>query len=69
MASEAIEFRNITKRYGDDARAPLVVNGISFTVPKGTLTTLLGPSKVVSVPGAIEKLTSFTASGASGLSP
>ena len=39
-----IEFRNITKRYGDDARAPLVVKGISFTVPRGTLTTILGPS-------------------------
>ena len=39
-----IEFRNITKRYGDDKRTPLVVKGISFTVPKGTLTTILGPS-------------------------
>jgi len=39
-----IEFRNITKRYGADARAPLVVMGISFTVPTGTLTTILGPS-------------------------
>ena len=40
----SIEFRNITKRYGDDERTPLVVKGISFTVPKGTLTTILGPS-------------------------
>jgi len=40
----SIEFRNITKRYGNDAGAPLVVKGISFTVPKGTLTTILGPS-------------------------
>ena len=39
-----IEFRNITKRYGDDARTPLVVKGIDFLVPKGTLTTILGPS-------------------------
>ena len=39
-----IEFRNITKRYGDDPAAPLAVKGISFTVPKGTLTTILGPS-------------------------
>ena len=38
-----IEFRQITKRYGD-ARAPLVVHGIDFTVRRGTLTTLLGPS-------------------------
>jgi iron(III) transport system ATP-binding protein len=43
-ASTGIEFRNIAKRYGSDARAPLVVKGISFTVPKGTLTTILGPS-------------------------
>ena len=43
-ASDGIEFRNITKRYGHDATAPLVVKGISFTVPKGTLTTILGPS-------------------------
>ncbi|MEY2954300.1 MAG: hypothetical protein RLZZ401_2387 [Pseudomonadota bacterium] len=40
----SIEFRNITKRYGMDARAPLAVKGISFDVPKGTLTTILGPS-------------------------
>jgi iron(III) transport system ATP-binding protein len=38
-----IEFRQITKRYGD-TRAPLVVHGIDFTVRRGTLTTLLGPS-------------------------
>ncbi len=44
MTSEGIEFRNITKRYGSDARSPLVVKGISFTVPQGTLTTILGPS-------------------------
>jgi iron(III) transport system ATP-binding protein len=44
VRSEGIEFRNITKRYGDDARSPLVVKGISFTVPQGTLTTILGPS-------------------------
>ncbi|EJE49123.1 ABC-type spermidine/putrescine transport system, ATPase component [Acidovorax sp. CF316] len=39
-----IEFRNISKRYGSAAHAPTVVNGISFTVEKGTLTTILGPS-------------------------
>ncbi len=43
-ANSGIEFRHITKRYGSDARTPLVVKGISFTVPKGTLTTILGPS-------------------------
>ena len=39
-----VEFRNITKRYGLQASAPLVVKGVSFEVPKGTLTTILGPS-------------------------
>ncbi len=43
MSEQGIEFRNVTKRYGD-ASSPLVVKGISFTVPKGTLTTILGPS-------------------------
>jgi iron(III) transport system ATP-binding protein len=42
--SNGIEFRNITKRYGTDASAPLAVKGISFVVPQGTLTTILGPS-------------------------
>lgn len=39
-----IEFRNITKRYGSGSTAPLAVKGISFEVPRGTLTTILGPS-------------------------
>lgn len=39
-----IEFRNVSKRYGSDPRAPLVVDGISFAVARGTLTTILGPS-------------------------
>jgi len=38
-----IEFRQISKRYGE-GDAPLVVKGIDFVVPKGSLTTLLGPS-------------------------
>ena len=38
-----IEFRQVTKRYGD-AKSPLVVKGIDLVVPKGTLTTILGPS-------------------------
>ena len=38
-----IEFRNVTKRYGD-AKSPLVVKGIDIVVPKGSLTTVLGPS-------------------------
>jgi iron(III) transport system ATP-binding protein len=36
-------MRAVTKRYGG-ARAPLVVQGIDFTVPTGSLTTILGPS-------------------------
>ncbi|MBI2770255.1 MAG: ABC transporter ATP-binding protein [Burkholderiales bacterium] len=39
-----IEFRNVTKRYGADAAAPLAVKGISFEAARGTLTTILGPS-------------------------
>ena len=42
--NHGVEFRNITKRYGIDPSAPLVVKGISFEVEKGTLTTILGPS-------------------------
>jgi iron(III) transport system ATP-binding protein len=42
--SAGIEFRNVTKRYGADASAPLAVRGISFTVRSGSLTTILGPS-------------------------
>ena len=42
--TNGIEFHNVTKRYGPDATAPLAVKGISFTVKKGTLTTILGPS-------------------------
>ena len=39
----SIEFRQISKRYGD-AGSPLVVERIDFQVPSGSLTTLLGPS-------------------------
>jgi iron(III) transport system ATP-binding protein len=39
-----IEFRNVAKRYGTSASAPWAVQGISFEVPQGTLTTILGPS-------------------------
>jgi iron(III) transport system ATP-binding protein len=39
-----IEFKNVSKRYGDHKSAALAVDSISFTVPTGTLTTLLGPS-------------------------
>jgi iron(III) transport system ATP-binding protein len=43
MTTAGIEFRQVTKRYGD-ARAPLVVKGVDLVVEKGTLTTILGPS-------------------------
>jgi iron(III) transport system ATP-binding protein len=45
--NQGIEFINVTKRYGGDSKTPLsayAVKGISFTVEKGTLTTILGPS-------------------------
>lgn len=41
---QGVEFRNISKRYGTDASAPLVVKCISFGIEKGSLTTILGPS-------------------------
>jgi iron(III) transport system ATP-binding protein len=44
MTDSGIVFRNVTKRYGTDPSAPLAVQGISFEVPRGTLTTILGPS-------------------------
>ena len=40
---KGIEFRTVTKRYGD-AKSPLVVKGVDLVVPKGSLTTILGPS-------------------------
>jgi iron(III) transport system ATP-binding protein len=40
MKAASIEFRHVTKRYGDVA----AVNDISFTIAPGTLVTLLGPS-------------------------
>jgi iron(III) transport system ATP-binding protein len=43
MTLAGVEFKNIIKRYGGK-NSELVVKGISFTIPKGTLTTILGPS-------------------------
>jgi len=40
MKAASIEFRRVTKRYGDVA----AVDDISFTIGAGTLVTLLGPS-------------------------
>ncbi len=42
--NHGVEFKNITKRYGSDASAPLAVKGITFEIKKGSLTTILGPS-------------------------
>ena len=43
-SDDGIRFERVSKRYGDDASAPLAVQDVSFEVPKGTLTTILGPS-------------------------
>jgi len=40
MHAASIEFRDVSKHYGDVA----AVSGVSFTVASGTLVTLLGPS-------------------------
>ncbi|MEJ8839015.1 ABC transporter ATP-binding protein [Ramlibacter sp. AN1133] len=42
--SAGIEFRGVSKRYGADASARAAVDGISFEIPRGSLTTILGPS-------------------------
>ncbi len=42
--THGVEFKNISKRYGTDASAPMAVKGISFEIEKGSLTTILGPS-------------------------
>ena len=39
-----IEFRGVSKRYGQDPSAPFAVREISFAVMRGTLATILGPS-------------------------
>ncbi|HSV45609.1 MAG TPA: ABC transporter ATP-binding protein [Ramlibacter sp.] len=44
MTEPGIELRNVNKRYGTQASAPLAVRDINFVVPQGTLTTILGPS-------------------------
>jgi iron(III) transport system ATP-binding protein len=42
--THGVEFKNISKRYGTDASAPMAVKGITFEIKKGSLTTILGPS-------------------------
>ena len=43
-SAPGIEFREVAKRYVDSPSAPWAVDHVSFTVPQGTLTTILGPS-------------------------
>ena len=43
IEAAGIEFINVTKAYGVKGES-VAVRGISFSVPPGTLTTLLGPS-------------------------
>lgn len=39
-----VEFKGITKRYGSDRNAPMVIKGVDFEIENGSLTTILGPS-------------------------
>jgi len=39
-----IEFRNVSKRYETRAGTPVAVDDISFSIARGSLTTILGPS-------------------------
>lgn len=40
----SVKFVNVKKRYGASDASPWAVDGVSFEIPQGTLTTLLGPS-------------------------
>jgi iron(III) transport system ATP-binding protein len=42
--NHGVEFKNVSKRYGENPNSPLAVNNVSFEIGKGTLTTILGPS-------------------------
>jgi iron(III) transport system ATP-binding protein len=44
VPAAGIEFRHVSKRYGNDPDSPLAVDDVSFEVAGGTLTTILGPS-------------------------
>ena len=39
-----IEFKDISKRYGNDPATPFAVRDVSFGIEKGALVTILGPS-------------------------
>lgn len=40
----SLEFRGVTKRYGDSAQARGAVNDLSLEVPAGAICVLVGPS-------------------------
>lgn len=44
MATIAVSVRDLVKTFSDEERELLVLNGISFDVEDGTLTTIVGPS-------------------------
>lgn len=44
MTTVAVSVRDLVKSFGDEGREHLVLNGISFDVEEGTLTTIVGPS-------------------------
>ncbi|HJD50815.1 MAG TPA: ATP-binding cassette domain-containing protein, partial [Candidatus Rothia avistercoris] len=39
-AAPAIEFRSVTKKYGDT----VVVNNLNLSIPRGSITVFVGPS-------------------------
>lgn len=44
MTTVAVSVRDLVKTYNDEGRELLVLDGISFDVEEGTLTTIVGPS-------------------------
>lgn len=44
MTTTAVTVRDLVKSYGDEGREHRVLDGISFDVEDGTLTTIVGPS-------------------------
>lgn len=44
MTTTVVSVRDLVKTYSDEGREHLVLNGISFDVEEGTLTTIVGPS-------------------------
>jgi NitT/TauT family transport system ATP-binding protein len=44
MTTTAISVKDLVKSFGDSGREHVVLNGLSFDVDNGTLTTIVGPS-------------------------